>query len=47
MRHPMINLMEDRRFFMEKIIKHCGKYTKEDPNINEETYVHGSEDSLS
>lgn len=43
----MINLTDDRRIFMEKMIKHCKKNTKEDLKINEETYVHGSEDSIS
>lgn len=47
MRHPVINLAEDRRIFKEKIAKHCGKNTKEDLKINEETYVHGSKDSIS
>lgn len=32
---------------MEKIVKHCGKNTKEDLKTNKETYVHGSEDSVS
>lgn len=32
---------------MGKIIKYFGKNTKEDLKINEETYVHGSDDSIS
>lgn len=47
MRFPMINLTEDKRNFMEKITKRCGTNTKEDLKINEETYVHGLEDSIS
>lgn len=31
---------------MEKMTKHCGKNTKKDLKMNEETYVHGSEDSM-
>lgn len=46
MKCPVINLTEDRKIFMEKMTKHGGKNTKKDLKMNEETYVHGSEDSM-
>lgn len=36
MRCLVINLTEERRIFMEKIVQHCGKNTKEDLKISEE-----------